>query len=158
MYNSYRRVRHAVESYIHRNIGIMVWVADRSFSFICALCWWYPTNLLTVLSRWPSTRPFQDTTRPHIARRTMNFFQEVGVNVLPWAPSLAYLNLIEHVWEMMERRLSTMHHPPQTVPHLIHDVQVLETRCQKQTSTICLSMPRHVQECMLKLKKLFLLT
>lgn len=52
----------------------------------------------------------QDNARRHIACQTMTFLQEARVNVLPFIE----LKSIKHVWDMMERRLSNLHHHPRS--------------------------------------------
>ncbi|CAH2002060.1 unnamed protein product [Acanthoscelides obtectus] len=42
-----------------------------------------------------------ENARPHMARRTTDFIQEAGVNVLPWPSRSSDLNPIKHVWDMM---------------------------------------------------------
>lgn len=73
----------------------------------------------------------QDNARPHIVRLTMDFPQEAGVNVLPWSPSSPDSNTIKDVWDIMERKLSTLHYPPQTLAQLIHEVEVFWNEMQK---------------------------
>lgn len=61
---------------------------------------------------------------------------------MPWPPRLPNLNPIEHVWDMMERRLSNMHHPPQTWAQLIQEVQVAWNKVpQADINHLFLSMP-----------------
>ena len=47
----------------------------------------------------------QDNARPHIARLSMNFLQSNNVNALPWPSLFSDLAPIEHVWDMLNRRI-----------------------------------------------------
>jgi transposase len=53
----------------------------------------------------------QDNARPHIARLSMNFLQSNNVNTLPWPSRSPDLVPIEHVWDMLNRRIRENHHP-----------------------------------------------
>lgn len=155
-----RDIGFAVERHVHRTVGVMVWGAiaygSRSpLLFIrgsMTAARYVEDVLQTTLLPYLDGRPHvlfqQDNARPHIARRTMDFLQEAGVNVLPWPPRSPDLNPIEHVWDMMGRRLSNLPHPPQTLAHLIHEVQVAWNEVpQGDIDHLILSMPRRVQEC-----------
>lgn len=60
----------------------------------------------------------------------MDFLQEVGVNVLLWPPSSQDLNPIEHVWNVMGIRLSTLHDPPGPL------VNTGSSTCLKRDATV----------------------
>jgi transposase len=64
----------------------------------------------------------QDNARRHIARRTLQFLNKAGVNISLWPARAPDLNPIEHVWEMIGRRLTTLHRPPQTPAELQHKI------------------------------------
>ncbi|KAH0810441.1 hypothetical protein GEV33_012350 [Tenebrio molitor] len=67
----------------------------------------------------------QDNARSHIiARRTLQFLNEAGVNISPWPARSPDLNPIEQVWDMIGRRLTILHRPPQTLAQLQHEIQV----------------------------------
>ncbi|GFY06498.1 transposable element Tc1 transposase [Trichonephila clavipes] len=51
----------------------------------------------------PKTRVMQDNARPHKARVDMNYLK--ACQTLPWLPRPPDLSPIEHVWDMMGRRL-----------------------------------------------------
>lgn len=48
-----------------------------------------------------------------------------GVNVTPWPPPSLDFNSIGYVWNIMEKKISTLHHFPQTMPQLIDEVQIV---------------------------------
>ena len=60
----------------------------------------------------------QDNARPHSARRTQEFLTAEMVNVLPWPAFSPDLSPIEHLWDMMDRRVRSRDPPPQTLPDL----------------------------------------
>lgn len=78
----------------------------------CLLFWRCATIHSTFVSRWQSTHFLQDNARPHTARRTISYFREGDVNIMPWPPRFPYLNPIEHLWDLMRRRLATLHPLP----------------------------------------------
>jgi hypothetical protein len=48
---------------------------------------------------------WQDNARPHIVRLSMNFLQAINVNTLPWPSRSPDLASIEHVSDMLNRRI-----------------------------------------------------
>ena len=44
----------------------------------------------------------QDNDPKHTSRRAQEWFEENGVTVLPWPASSPDMNLIEHVWNMLD--------------------------------------------------------
>ena len=54
----------------------------------------------------------QDNARAHSARLTMDFFNQNGVQVLPWPAFSPDLNPIEHLWDQLGKRVYSRRHPP----------------------------------------------
>lgn len=61
----------------------------------------------------------QDNARPHTARATTRFLEESNIAVLPWPARSPDLSPIEHVWDMIGRRLGNLPNPPDN----LHDLQ-----------------------------------
>ena len=47
----------------------------------------------------------QDNDRPHTARVTQRNLRQNNVNVLPWLANSQDLNIIEHIWDVLGRRV-----------------------------------------------------
>ena len=61
------------------------------------------------------------TVRPHIAHLSMNILQYNNANTLPWPSRSPDLDPIEHVWDMLNRRIGENHHD-----HPFNSLQELE--------------------------------
>ncbi|GFX32114.1 transposable element Tcb1 transposase [Trichonephila clavipes] len=84
----------------------------------------------------------QDNVRPRTARVAMNCLK--ACQTLPWPDSLTDLSLIEHVWDMIRRRL----HLPWNVDDLPRKlVQIWQEIHQKTIRVIYHSMPLRVAAC-----------
>lgn len=53
----------------------------------------------------------QDNARPHVARRTLKFLEEVEIALLEWPACSPDLNPIEHVWDKLGRRIRARNPP-----------------------------------------------
>ena len=82
----------------------------------------YRDNVLT-----PIVLPFvrrynvtfqQDNARPHVARICMDFLATNHVNVLPWPAYSPDLSPIEHIWDILDRKVRARDPPPSTIPGL----------------------------------------
>ncbi|CAH2009467.1 unnamed protein product [Acanthoscelides obtectus] len=89
----------------------------------------------------------QDNARPHVARVTIDFSQHNDVTLLPWPPRSPDLSPIEHVWDMMGRRLLNLQRPPQTLEALREELLVAWNEIpQEDIDRLIRSMPRRVGE------------
>lgn len=105
-------------------------------------------NVLPYLRRLEDPLFQQDNARPHVARVSLNCFEEANVNLLPWPPRSPDLSPIEHVWDMMGRRLRNLPNPPLTLEALRHQVQVAwDAISQEDIDHLLESMPKRVNEC-----------
>ena len=87
----------------------------------------------------------QDNARPHTARISQHALQ--GVQLLPWPPVSPELSPIEHIWDVIGRRLQTLP-PPRSADELWHVVD-REWRAIPQDTirTLIDSVPRRVASC-----------
>lgn len=47
----------------------------------------------------------QDNARPHVAKKTLEFFEEKKVKLLPWPANSPDLNPIEEMWGLLKRKM-----------------------------------------------------
>jgi hypothetical protein len=73
----------------------------------------------------------QDNASMHNARSIRKRFVEIGVEELDWPAQNPDLNLIEHLWDELERRLRARPNHPTSVPDLnmILERDVSTSRC-----------------------------
>ena len=60
----------------------------------------------------------QDRDPKHTSRLAQAWFQQNHVALLPWAPSSPDMNIIENVWELLDRRIRWQEVRPHTVDEL----------------------------------------
>ncbi|CAH1992550.1 unnamed protein product [Acanthoscelides obtectus] len=149
-----------VERHVHHTVGVMVWGATAYGSrsplifirgninaqrYIHVVL---DPHLLAYLDTLADPTFQQDNARPHVARVTIDFFQHNDVTLLPWPPRFPNLSPIEHVWNMMGRRLLNLQRPPQTLEALQEELVVAWNEIpQEDIDHLIRSMPRRVGEC-----------
>lgn len=90
----------------------------------------------------------QDNARPHTARVSMAFLADEGITVMNWPARSPDLNPIEHVWDMLSRRVRGRQNPPDTVQTLANAlVQEWQAIPQNDIIRLIRSMPRRCREC-----------
>ena len=64
-----------------------------------------------------ATRPvfMDDNARPHRARAVTAFLQQEAVATLPWPAMSPDLNPLEHVWDLLGRRIQSLNSPVQNL-------------------------------------------
>ena len=85
---------------------------------------------------------------PHTAIVCMDYLNHETIEIMNWPAHSPDLNPIEHVWDILYRRISQRHHPTMTIQELTiilrHEWETLAL--QTIQNLIC-SMPRRCQEC-----------
>lgn len=89
-----------------------------------------------------------DNARPHTARLTTAYLEQEGIEVMEWPARSPDLNPIEHVWDILYRRVTRMANPPQTIQELENAlVQEWNAIPQGTIRRLIRSMPRRCREC-----------
>ena len=99
-------------------------------------------HLLPILNRQRELFQ-QDNARPHTARVTRDFLTNENVTVLPWPSKSPDLNPIEHLWDVLDRRVRQRNPAPQTLQQLAIALEAEWTAIpQQQIQRLIRSMPR----------------
>lgn len=59
-----------------------------------------------------------DNARPHVANCVEEYLEEVGIQKLQWPARSPDLNPIEHIWDMLKRKIKSASNAPQTLNEL----------------------------------------
>lgn len=88
----------------------------------------------------------QDNARPHTAEVTRTFLQNHRIQVMDWPAISPDLNPIEHVWDLLDRRVRARPNPPDTLQQLQEALNE-EWRIipQEDLRRLIRSMPRRCQ-------------
>lgn len=88
-----------------------------------------------------------DNARPHTAHAVKEYLKEVGISVLSFPARSPDLNPIEHLWDIMGRRLRTRSQPDWTLGELeMASIEEWENISQEEIQNLILSMPNRIQE------------
>lgn len=89
----------------------------------------------------------QDNAKPHAARVTVDYLEEVGIPTLRWPARSPDLNPIEHVWDQVGRRINHRNNPPLSLNDLrTAVVEEWDNLPQGRVQDLISSMPRRLQE------------
>ncbi|RZB89833.1 DDE 3 and/or HTH Tnp Tc3 2 domain containing protein, partial [Asbolus verrucosus] len=90
----------------------------------------------------------QDNARPHIARVAMEFLNNANVDLLPWPSRSPDLSPIEHVWDMVGRKINDLQPPPGSIDILQRRIiEAWDSIPQATIDSLILSMPNRLAEC-----------
>lgn len=90
----------------------------------------------------------QDNARPHTARFTLAYLAQEHVNLLPWPARSPDISPIEHVWDIIGKKIGYLPHPPDNLNDLRVRVQeAWDEISQIEINHLIDSMPRRVNEC-----------
>ena len=103
-------------------------------------------EVLPLLQATPHTIFQQDNARPHMARIVQAFFQRRRVSLLTWPARSPDMSPIEHVWDMVGRRLIHQSPPALTLDALWTRIQtVWRDNHQEGIQGLFDSMPRRIE-------------
>lgn len=88
----------------------------------------------------------QDNARPHTAAPAMTFFRDNRINLLPHPAVSPDLNPIEHVWDIMGRRLRDLENPPANLQQLGLTLVRLWNEVPQEELQACINMRTRLQE------------
>jgi transposase len=75
----------------------------------------------------------------------IDFLDDSQVDLLPWPPRSPDISPIEHLWDLMGRRLTNLHNPSMTLATLKHEIQVAwDSVPQEEINHLIRSIPRSV--------------
>ncbi|GFW41992.1 DDE_3 domain-containing protein [Trichonephila clavipes] len=89
-----------------------------------------------------------DNVRPHRGNIVDECLQSEDITRMEWPAYSPDLNPIEHVWDMLGRRIAARQPPPTCLPELLR--ALLDEWCnipQDQIDNLILSMPRRCKAC-----------
>ena len=98
------------------------------------------------LIRHEKFRLKHDNARPPVANCVEEYLEEVGIQKLQWPAQNPDLNPIEHIWDMLKRKIKSASNPPQTLNELRSAVvSAWNSIPQVDVRNIIQSMPDRMQ-------------
>lgn len=90
----------------------------------------------------------QDNAPPHTSRVAQNFLETENVTILPWPACSPDLNPIEHLWDVIKRKIRSRQNNPGNLGELIQAaLEEWENVPQEQINNLITSMPRRIRAC-----------
>ena len=75
-------------------------------------------HVVAFLQAHPDMTLQHDNTPSHTARSVCDFLQDRNISVLPWPAKSPDLNPIEHIWDLLGRKVRARAIPPRNVQKL----------------------------------------
>ena len=102
-----------------------------------------PVVLPFATAAGPALRYMQDNARSHTAATVRDWFRNENITLLPWPAQSPDLNPIEHVWDVLQRRITPHLHNVHTNQGL-QDILTREWNLlpQNEIDNLILSIPR----------------
>ena len=75
----------------------------------------------------------QDNEPKHTSKKAKKCLQELDMRVLQWPPQSPDLNPIEHLWDVLKRKLSSYQNPPQGIHELWERIEKNGMKYQKES-------------------------
>ncbi len=86
--------------------------------------------------------------RPHTARVAQAYLEQAGIDVMEWPARPPDLNPIDHLWDILQRRVTGRQNPPATVQALAAALrEEWNGISQVSVRRLIRSMPRRCREC-----------
>ena len=91
----------------------------------------------------------QDNDPKHKSRKATQWFQDNGVEVLPWPSYSPNLNPIEHMWAELKRKLLLYDEPAKSMTEFWERVSYTWNKCmtKEYCERLIESMPRRIEAC-----------
>lgn len=109
-------------------------------------------EVFTLLHTKPNIIFMHDNARSHTAFVSRNALKEAGIVMLPWPARSPDLNPIEHVWDILGRRVSSSYdHPPATLHQLRQRLSEQWNKLSdEECNNLIESMTTRIKECVSK--------
>lgn len=87
-----------------------------------------------------------DNARPHVARITTDYLEEVGIRVMSWPARSPDLNPIEHMWDTLKQKVRARNPVPTTLGELETAIREEWNRIPQETIKVLIrSLKRRMQ-------------